>query len=63
MGILDCYCVATVVFAAATAAVVAAVATARGSGPQNVIFLLVPKSFFSDLVYSTRCEYDILKVL
>ncbi len=32
-------------------------------GPAQKDFQMVPKSFLSSLVYSTRCEYDILKVL
>ncbi len=35
----------------------------RGSGPKSAIFWMVSKSFLSVLIYSNRCEYDILKVL
>jgi hypothetical protein len=35
----------------------------RGSCPKNAIFQMVTKPFLSVLIYSTRCEYDILKVL
>ncbi len=34
-----------------------------GPAQKTWFFQMVPKSFLSGLVYSTRCEYDILKVL
>ncbi len=35
----------------------------RGSSPKNVIFSNGPKIHVGCLIYSTRCEFDILKVL
>ncbi len=35
----------------------------RGSGGKNVIFQMVPIPFLGVLIYSTRCQYDVLKVL
>ncbi len=34
-----------------------------GPAQKTWFFQMVPTSFLSDLIYSTRCEYDILKVL
>ncbi len=34
-----------------------------GPAPKMPFFQMVPKPFLSVLIYSTRCEYDILKVL
>jgi hypothetical protein len=33
-------------------------ATIRGSGPENVFFQMIPKSFLSVLIHSTRSKYD-----
>jgi hypothetical protein len=35
----------------------------RGSGPKHVIFQMVPKSFLSVLIHSTRCKYNFLDFL
>ncbi len=32
--------------------------SSRGPGPKTWCFQMVPKSFLSRLIYSTRCEYD-----
>jgi hypothetical protein len=34
-----------------------------GPAKRMPFFQIVPKPFWSVLIYSTRCEYDILKVL
>ncbi len=34
-----------------------------GPAQKKWIFQMIPKSILSCLIYSTRCEYDILKVL